>query len=118
MLCTTEKTKVNKLIKSSAAPLTRLTSSLIGLFWGELSKRLLPSRNDFLLSGVLTVIFALACQSTIIGLAIFYLIALLIIYLIPRLAFLIRAYMKYRQAKKTIGGIAGSVGKLADMLKK
>ncbi|MDD5111159.1 MAG: hypothetical protein PHG85_01280 [Candidatus Altiarchaeota archaeon] len=109
---------MNKLIKSFATPLTRVTSSLIGLIWGELRKRLLPSCKDFLLSGVLTIIFALACQSTILGLALFYIIALLIIYLIPRLAYIIRAYMKYRQAKKTIGGIAGSVGKLADMLKK
>jgi hypothetical protein len=95
-----------------------LTGFILKLFWGELRKRLLPSWRDFVLSGVLTVIFALACQSTIIGLAVFYIISLLIIYLIPRMAFLIRAYMKYRQAKKTLGGIAGSVGKLADMLKK
>lgn len=95
-----------------------LTGFIFRLFWGELKKRLLPSWKDLALSGVLTIIFALACKSTIMGLAVFYIIALLIIYLIPRLVYIIQAYMKYRQARKKISGLAGSVGKLADMLKK
>lgn len=95
-----------------------LSGFIFRLLWGELKKRLLPSWKDLALSCVLTIIFALACKSTIMGLAVFYTLSLLIIYLIPRLVYIIRAYMKYRQARKKISSVTSSVGKLADMLKK
>lgn len=76
-----------------------------GIFLKEFGRRLFPRVSEIILSFILALAFKLACNWSVAGFVIFFMLSLLLIYLIPRILVVVRLMLAFRRMKNQVSNI-------------
>jgi hypothetical protein len=89
-----------------------------GLVWGELRKHILPNVRDIATAVILTLVFGIACHFSILGIVLFFILALALVYAISRLARFVKIILYVRSMKKKVEGALKPLETLSGIFKK
>jgi len=88
------------------------------LVWSEVKDRVLPNLKDILTALILTLLFGLSCGWMLMGGVIFFIISLMLVYVISRIAAVARIILKLNKMRKNVTGLMGSISSLKNAIKK
>ena len=86
--------------------------------WNEVRSRILPNVKDVATALFTTLIFRLACDWTLEGYVIFFLISLILVYIVARVAQILRVIIGLNRMRKKMGGVIGAAEVAMNFLKK